>query len=80
MLGAFFNSPEYGNRARSDRDFMGDVYNAYMRRGPGGDTGGFNFWVGQVPSMGRDGVRSQFVPSTEFQARVTAIVNAGCAQ
>jgi hypothetical protein len=80
VLGAFFNSPEYGNRARSDRDFMGDVYNAYMRRGPGGDTGGFNFWVGQVPSMGRDGVRSQFVPSTEFQARVTAIVNAGCAQ
>jgi hypothetical protein len=80
VLGAFFNSPEYGNRARSDRDFMGDVYNAYMRRGPGGDTGGFNFWVGQVPSMGRDGVRSQFVPSAEFQARVSAIVSAGCAQ
>ncbi len=64
--------------ARSDRDFMGDVYNAYMRRGPGGDTGGFNFWVGQVPTRGRDGVRAQFVPSAEFQNRVAAIVGAGC--
>ncbi len=78
VLGAFFNSAEYAARARNDRDFMGDVYNAYMRRGPGGDTGGFNFWVGQVPTAGRDGVRAQFVPSAEFQARVAAIVNAGC--
>ena len=39
--------------------------------------GRFNFWVGQVPTAGRDGVRSQFVPSAEFQARVAAIVDGG---
>jgi len=77
VLGAFFNSVEYAARARNDRDFMGDVYNAYMRRGPGGDTG-FSFWVGQVPTRGRDGVRAEFVPSAEFQARVSAIIAAGC--
>ncbi len=78
LSGLFFNSQEYSDRARINRDFVGDVYNAYLRRGPGGDSGGFNFWVGQVPVMGRDGVRAQFVPSVEFQARVTAVVNAGC--
>jgi len=57
---------------------MGDVYNAYLRRGPGGDAAGFNYWVGQVPVQGRNGVRSNFVPSNEFQARVAAVVAAGC--
>ncbi len=78
LSGQFFDSAEYAARARNNRDFVGDVYNAYLRRGPGGDSAGFNFWVGQVPVQGRDGVRSQFVPSTEFQNRVTAVVNAGC--
>jgi hypothetical protein len=78
VAGLFFNSGEYLARSRSDRDFIGDVYNAYMRRGPGGDTSGFNYWVGRVPALGRDGVRAQFVPSAEFQSRVTAVVNAGC--
>jgi hypothetical protein len=77
IAGAFFNSGEYVGRLRVDRDFMGDVYNAYMRRGPGGDTG-FSFWVGQVPSRGRDGVRAEFVPSAEFQGRVALVVAASC--
>ena len=80
VAGLFFNSSEYLARSRSDRDFAGDVYNAYMRRGPGGDSAGFNYWVSQVPVLGRDGVRAQFVPSAEFQGRVTAVVNAGCVQ
>jgi len=76
----FYASSEYGARARNDRDFVGDVYGAYLRRGPGGDSGGFNFWVGRLPVQGRDGVRAQFVPAAEFQARVAAVVNAGCLQ
>ena len=78
LLSSFFNSAEYAGRARSDRDFLGDVYNAYLRRGPGGDAAGFNYWVGQLANLGRDGVRAQFVPSVEFQNRVTAVLNAGC--
>jgi len=78
LSGLFFNSPEYAARVRNNRDFVGDVYNAYLRRGPGGDSAGFSFWVGQVPVMGRDGIRGQFIPSPEFQDRVTAVVNAGC--
>ena len=78
VAGLFFNSGEYLARSRSNRDFTGDVYNAYLRRGPGGDAGGFNYWVGQVATLGRDGVRAAFVPSAEFQNRVTAVVNAGC--
>jgi hypothetical protein len=78
VLDSFFNSGEYAARARANRDFMGDVYNAYMRRGPGGDTGGFNFWVGQLSTRSRDQVRAEFIPSTEFQGRVSAIIAAGC--
>lgn len=79
IAGLFFNSGEYVGGLARDRDFMGDVYNAYMRRGPGGDTG-FSFWVGQVPSRGRDGVRAEFVPSTEFQARVSSVIAGGPAR
>lgn len=80
MSSLFFTSAEYSLRNRNDRDYVGDLYNAYMRRGPGGDMSGFNYWVGQVPTLGRDGARAQFVPSVEFQNRVTAVVNAGCLQ
>lgn len=78
IAGQFFNSGEYLARARANREFVGDVYNAYLRRGPGGDAAGFSYWAGQVPTLGRDGVRAQFVPSAEFQARVSAVVAAGC--
>lgn len=78
IAGQFFNSGEYVARARANREFVGDVYNSYLRRGPGGDSAGFNFWAGQVTALGRDGVRAQFVPSAEFQARVSAVVAAGC--
>jgi hypothetical protein len=80
LTNQFFGEAEYVARGRNDRDFMGDVYNTYLRRGPGGDSGGFNFWVGQIATKGRDGVRAQFAPSPEFQNRVAAIVAAGCLQ
>lgn len=78
MSNLFFTGAEYSLRNRNDRDYVGDLYNAYMRRGPGADTAGFNYWVGRIPTLGRDGVRAQFVPSAEFQGRVAAVVSAGC--
>jgi hypothetical protein len=78
LAGTFFNSAEYAGRSRGNGDFVGDVYNAYLRRGPGGDSVGYNYWVSQVPVLGRDGLRANFVPSAEFQSRVAAVVAAGC--
>ena len=78
IAGQFFNSGEYNARGRGNREFVGDVYNAYLRRGPGGDAAGFSYWAGQVPALGRDGVRAQFVTSAEFQSRVAAVAAAGC--
>lgn len=80
LAGLFFTSPEYGARARSTPDFVGDLYNAFLRRGPGGDSAGYNFWVSQITggAQTRDQVRSAFTPSAEFQARVAAVIAAGC--
>lgn len=74
----FIGSPQYVNMNRSTPDYLSDLYNAFMRRGP--DLSGFNYWVGQVNSgaMSRDAVRAQFVASPEFQARVSAVISAGC--
>jgi len=79
LAGLFFTSAEYAARARSNADFVGDLYNAFLRRGPGGDSG-FGFWVNQIATNAqtRDQVRAAFVPSAEFQARVSAVIAAGC--
>jgi len=74
---AFLNSGEYASRARTDPQFVGDLYNAFLRRG--GDLAGVQFWIAQVAGGGsRSAVRQQFVASPEFQGRVAAIVAQGC--
>ena len=79
LAALFFTSAEYAARARSTPDFVGDLYNAFLRRGPGGDSG-YHFWVSQIntAALTRDQVRASFVPSAEFQARVSAVIAAGC--
>ena len=74
----FANSPEYAARIRSNAEFVADMYNAFLRRG--GDLGGVQFWIGQLDSgaMTRDQVRLAFIGTPEFQARVQAVINAGC--
>ncbi len=74
----FANGPEYANRGRSNAQFVGDLYNAYLRRG--GDLDGVKFWIGQLDSGARtrDQVRQQFQSSPEFSNRVGAVVNQGC--
>lgn len=72
----FLASAEYTNRRRSNRDFVADLYYAFLRRG--GDLNGFNFWVNQLNSRTRDQVRRDFIQSAEFQGRVQQIINQGC--
>ena len=75
---AFALSAEYAARARTNAQYVGDLYNAFLRRG--GDLGGVQFWIGQIDSgaLTRESVRRQFIASPEFQGRVQAIIAAGC--
>jgi hypothetical protein len=78
MSGTFLGSAEFAARARSNAQYVGDLYNAFLRRGA--DLDGYNFWTGQINNgaMTREFVRSQFVASPEFQGRVQAVINQGC--
>jgi hypothetical protein len=75
---SFMNGPEYLNRGRSDSQFVGDLYNAFLRRG--GDMAGVQHWINQIATraQSREQVRQQFVQSPEFQKRVAAMVAQGC--
>jgi hypothetical protein len=75
---SFVTSPEYASRGRSTAQYVGDLYNAFLRRG--GDLAGVQYWIGQIDSgaQTRDQVRRSFVSSPEFQARVEAVIAAGC--
>jgi hypothetical protein len=57
---------------------VGDLYNAFLRRG--GDNAGVQFWISQLNTGARtrQNVRQQFIASTEFSARVNAIIAQGC--
>ena len=75
---AFALSGEYAARARTNAQYVGDLYNAFLRRG--GDLGGVQFWIGQLASgaMTREELRRTFIGSPEFQGRVQAIIAQGC--
>jgi len=74
---SFFNSSEYTGRNRSNPQFVGDLYNAFLRRG--GDQGGVLFWIGQLNGGAtRNSIRQQFIASPEFQGRVAAVIAQGC--
>jgi uncharacterized delta-60 repeat protein len=75
---AFIESGEHAARNRSNAQYVGDLYNAFLRRG--GDLDGVRFWIEQLDSnvRSRESLRQSFVGSPEFQARVQAVVNQGC--
>jgi hypothetical protein len=75
----FLNSQEYLNRARSNTQYVTDLYYAFLRRG--GDLDGVKFWINELNSgrRTRERLRSDFVESAEFAARVNAVIAAGCA-
>ena len=73
---AFLNSAEYAARNRSNQQFVEDMYNAFLRRG--GELSGVQFWTQELNSKSRDQVRQAFMASTEFAARVNAMIADGC--
>ncbi len=74
----FANSGEYASRNRTNAQYVGDLYNAFLRRG--GDLGGVQFWINELATgnRSRNKVRQDFISSPEFTNRVNAIINEGC--
>jgi hypothetical protein len=75
---AFLNSAEYAARGRTNAQFVGDMYNAFLRRG--GDLQGVLYWMNSLETgrLDREGVRRAFITTPEFSARVAAVVAQGC--
>jgi hypothetical protein len=74
----FALSAEYSARNRNNSQYVGDLYNAFLRRG--GDLAGVQFWIDEIASgrQTREAVRKQFVASPEFSGRANAVIAAGC--
>ena len=74
----FLGSAEYAGRNRTHAEYVGDLYNAFLRRG--GDLQGVRFWVSQLEAgtLSREAVRRAFLGSPEFTARVDAVIVEGC--
>jgi Domain of unknown function (DUF4214) len=71
-----FKSAEYQTPARNNEQFVTDLYWAYLQRAP--DSGGCNFWLGQVNANGRDPVREGgFEQSVEFANKVATLCPRG---
>jgi hypothetical protein len=77
---SFVNGSEYGGRNRSNAQYVGDLYNTFLRRG--GDEGGVKFWIAELDAnhRTREDVRQQFKASSEFTNRVNSVVQQGCKQ
>jgi hypothetical protein len=81
----FLQSAEYQSRSNGrplalrNAEYVSDLYYAFLRRG--GDLAGFQHWVNLLASGTTwDSMRMTFVSSTEFTARVNAIIAQGCLQ
>jgi serralysin len=74
----FATSPEYAARGRTTANYVDDLYNTFLRRGA--DLEGSAYWVQRIDSgaSSREDARRAFIASPEFQARVQAIIAAGC--
>ena len=57
---------------------MGDLYNAFLRRG--GDLGGVQYWINELNTAARtrNAVRQAFITTPEFNTRVNGILACGC--
>ena len=64
--------------ADKNRMYIGDLYNAFLRRGA--EPSGYNFWTGQLNSgaQTRTQVRTAYVNSPEFQTRVNNVAAQTC--
>ncbi len=72
-----FESTKYADRARDNHWYVHDLYQTYLMRGP--DPGGWAFWEGLVPNLGREAIRRAFDESSEFINLVNTITPHGTA-
>jgi YD repeat-containing protein len=72
-----FESAEYAARQQTNHWYVRDLYKTYLLREP--DSGGWAFWEGLVPSLGRESVRRGFDESTEFINDVATVTPNGTA-
>lgn len=74
---SLFYSDEYVGRARSDEDFLADLYVTYLQREP--DQGGLNFWLGVMRDDYANGINARehmvraFEESIEFGEVVASL-------
>jgi YD repeat-containing protein len=75
-VAGFFRSQEYYNRNRPPRDYVYDLYRAYLGRDP--DQGGWDAWtqVAATPE-GREEALAGFANSGEFANRVGTLCPSG---
>jgi hypothetical protein len=78
MAGSFAHSSEYAAKARAAPQYVGDLYNGFMRRGA--DQAGVQFWIAAIAggTLSRDDVMGDFIASHEFQDRVAKVLAEGC--
>jgi RHS repeat-associated protein len=75
MARALFTQTSYETSpARSDAQYVTDLYYAYTQRGP--DSSGLSFWAGKVATDGRSSVCNGFEASSEFAALVSTLYGA----
>jgi hypothetical protein len=70
-IAGLFHSSEYTARARTDAEFVEDCYAAYLNRASNPE--GFNFWLNDAATNGRDHVLEAFADSTEFHDRIGGV-------
>ncbi|MBI5202315.1 MAG: DUF4214 domain-containing protein [Elusimicrobia bacterium] len=79
LADAFFFSPEYAARQRTNRQYVGDLYGAFLQRSP--EPGGWNYWTRELETGRKDAneLRTrEFVGSAEFQGLLGRVVSEGC--
>ena len=75
----FMTSPDYLARGRTYAEFLTDLYDTFLRRGP--DSNGWTNWLDRLLNgqfFTRETARHAFLTSPEFQARIQAVVAQGC--
>jgi hypothetical protein len=70
-VASFLDASQYQSRVRTDREYVYDLYKAYLNREP--DAGGWEGWTAAIAGSGRLAVRQGFARSGEFATLVSAI-------
>ncbi len=68
---ALFESAEYIARGRTDVQYVTDLYNSYLQRGP--DPGGLNWWVTNTQNNGRGATLNAFEVCSEFATLASTV-------